>query len=655
MRHRLGAIVALLALVVSAGGASAIAETQQTADPTRSARIEKGTDLSGYGAYMKHGGPHLPASKKNMKVVGRLKLTDTPDAITDVAYHKGYAYLGSWIPTCKSNDPPGPGAGTHIVNVKNPEKPKKVAFAPTDDAAYVSEGIHVFRANTDSFQGDILLQDRETCPNSAVPGGGFDLYDVTKPWNPKPLVLGAGDPDVFAGTEFDGAKNDYHSVMGWQQQGKAYAVGVDNFEFLDVDIFDISDPTNPVLIAETGLEDWPQATSEGYGDLDIHHDMEVRRIGGNFFMLVSYWDVGYVLLDINDPANPVFIEDSDISGPDPIFPDFDPPEGNAHQAEWSTDNKYILAADEDFSPTRATFNITTGDNAGEYQAGEFGWTVPIATNFADETMNGPAVWGGRGCPAVVDDPTTPEDETFPGDPLPPNANTIPTDDPNEDPVLIITRGQCFFSEKVETAQNAGYKAVIIGNSHAGAGNGAAPDAFLCGSQGHAFTITASAACIGHRAMHLIFDDEPEYDPGTENADFPAIGTIGHDVVVETVFDGWGYMHLLDVQTLERIDSYAVKEAKSAEIAESGVFPLSIHELESDPRKKIKLAYSAYYQAGARVFKFKGGNIKEKGHFIPKGGADFWGVQPVPRGKKRPLVLFSDRHFGLYIAKYTGKQ
>jgi hypothetical protein len=641
-------MVALLALVVSVAG-SAIAQTP------RSSQIQKDADVRAtITGPAKHSGPHLPASKKNMKLVGKLKLTDTEDAITDVAYHRGFAYLGSWHPTCKSSG--GPGAGTHIVNVKNPKNPKKVAFAATEDAAYISEGVHVFRANTSSFKGDILLQDRETCPNSAVPGGGFDLYDVTNPRNPQPLALGAGDPDVWTGTPFEGAKNDYHSVMGWQQRGKAYAVGVDNFEFLDVDIFDITDPTNPVLITETGLEDWPQATIEGFGDEAFHHDMWVERIGGKFYMLVSYWDVGYVLLDIDDPANPVFIEDSDISGNDPVFPDFNPPEGNAHQAEWTTDRRFILAADEDFSPYRPIFNITTGDNAGAYQAGEFGWTVPIVTNFEDRKMNGPTVWGGRACPPVEDDPTTPEDESFPGDPPPPNADTIPTDDPNEEPVVVITRGLCFFSEKVEVAQNAGYKAVIIGNSHGGSGNGAAPDAFLCGGQGHNFTVTASAVCIGHRAMHLIFDDEPEYDPETEGgADFPEVGTVGNAVDVEAFFDGWGYMHLLDANTLERIDSYAVRPSKQERHAAAGVFPLSIHELTSDPRRRIKLAYSAYYQAGARVFSFKNSRIRERGHFIPKGGADFWGVEVAPRGKKRPLALFSDRHFGLYITKYTGKQ
>jgi hypothetical protein len=580
-----------------------------------------------------------------MKMVGRLKLTNVTDAITDVAYHRGFAYLGTWHPTCKSSG--GTGAGTHIVNIKNPKKPKKVAFAPTEDPAYISEGVDVFRANTSSFKGDILLQDRETCPNSAVPGGGFDLYDVTNPKNPKVLTLGAGDPDVWAGTEFDGAKNDYHSVMGWQQAGKAYAVGVDNFEFLDVDIFDISDPTNPVLIAETGLEDWPQAVSEGYGTLDIHHDMEVKRIGGNFYMLVSYWDVGYVLLDINDPANPVFIEDSDISGPDPIFPDFDPPEGNAHQAEWSTDNKFILAADEDFSPTRATFNITTGDNAGEYQAGEFGFTIPITTNFDDEVMNGPAVWGGRGCPEVLDDPTTPEDESFPGDPLPPDAGTIPTDDPNEDPVLILTRGLCFFSEKIETAQNAGYKAVIIGNSHAGAVGGEAPDAFICGAQGHDFTITASAACIGHRAMHLLFNTDPGPYAYPESA--PAIGALGAPVSATPEFDGWGYVHLYDATTLEEMDTFAIPEAHDESKA-FGFGDLTVHEVATHPTNPAR-AYLSYYSGGIRALEIQGTDLVETGGYLDPKGNDFWGVEAFVRDGKT-YILGSDRDSGLWIFRDT---
>jgi hypothetical protein len=652
LKKRVLAVLTALGLVATVVSAAFAGQTSRGVRPEKSKVIRD--QITGAALASDDEDADLPRSRKNMKRIGKVQLTDLEGGLTDVAYLRGHAYVGAWVPNCPD------GGGTHIVSLKNPTNPKKVAFAPTESGAYVSEGVHVFKANTDSFQGRILLQDRETCPDATEGHGGFDLYDVSNPKNPVALVLGAGDTDDNDPTTPEPslpAPNDYHSIMGWQQGGKLYAVGVDNFEALDVDIFDISDPTAPVLIAETGLPDWPAATSEGFGNSNFHHDMWVTKIEGHWFLLVSYWDVGYTLLNIDDPAAPAFVEDHDYPATDPEFPAFTPPEGNAHQAEWSADKKFILAADEDFSPYRAQFEIVTGPNAGEYQAGEFGWTVPINSNFTDGNMNGPAVWGGRGCPPVADDPATPEDESFPGDPLPPDASTIPNDSPDEDPVLVLIRGLCFFSDKVRTAEEAGYKAVIIGNHHVGAEGGAAPDAFICGSQGSETLEIASAICVGHRAMHLIFDDEPEYDPNEspEGADMPAIGTIGNDVSATSVYDGWGYIQLFDADTLEYIDSYVTPVARTSRATDRGVFPLSVHEMESDPRKKVHLAYSAYYEAGARVLRFGRRGLREVGHFIPKGGTEYWGVQPVPRGKKRPLLLFSDRHYGLYVLKYTGRQ
>ena len=68
-------------------------------------------------------------------------------------------------------------------------------------------------------------------------------------------------------------------------------------------------------------------------------------------MLVSYWDAGYLQLDVDDPVNPTYITDTDFDEPDPLT-GLDPPEGNAHQAEYSHDNQFFLAADEDFGPFR---------------------------------------------------------------------------------------------------------------------------------------------------------------------------------------------------------------------------------------------------------------------------------------------------------------
>ncbi len=68
-------------------------------------------------------------------------------------------------------------------------------------------------------------------------------------------------------------------------------------------------------------------------------------------------------------------------------------------------------------------------------------------------------------------------------------------------------------------------------------NGLFPNGFTCGSQGHAFTITASAICIGHRAGHLLFNDTPEYTSTPEGSDMPPVGTLGASVAATTEFDG----------------------------------------------------------------------------------------------------------------------
>jgi hypothetical protein len=68
-------------------------------------------------------------------------------------------------------------------------------------------------------------------------------------------------------------------------------------------------------------------------------------------MMADYWDAGYLTFDVTNPADPRYIGDSTFDGPDPLT-GLSPQEGNGHQGEFSHDNKYILAADEDFSPYR---------------------------------------------------------------------------------------------------------------------------------------------------------------------------------------------------------------------------------------------------------------------------------------------------------------
>jgi len=102
--------------------------------------------------------------------------------------------------------------------------------------------------------------------------------------------------------------------------------------------------------------------------------------------------------------------------------------------------------------------LAAGSEAPLQRAGR---PVPTGTSPASQ-INGPTIYGGYGCPDISPGPV---DNPPPFDlPVPP-ASTISAD-PGEEKILVLQRGQCFFSEKVETAQKAGYNAVAIANHHA---------------------------------------------------------------------------------------------------------------------------------------------------------------------------------------------
>jgi hypothetical protein len=597
---------------------------------------------------------HLPASSANVNLVSKLRLTNEESGIADVGYFKGYAYLNAWAPEC-----PG-GGGVHVVDVRDPRNPVKVGFLPAETNAFPGEGIHIMEVNTPFFQGDLLLTNNEAC---ALPVTlGISIWDVTDPLNPVKIGQFGDSVPAVGGQVY----HSYHSVQGFTQPGKAFAVATDNNEIRDVDIMDLTNPFAPVVATEQGLENWPGAQgSYANGQTVFHHDQQFKRIGGNDFLAISYWDAGQVLLNVNDPYNPVFVGDSDYLSPDPEFPQFEEMEGNSHESYWSSNSRFLLSTDEDFSPFRTLFEMTTGPNAGTYGAGEFGF-MPSINSLPDGTLNGPTIFGGRGC-FVAGPNGDPSPAQNLGDPAPPPASAMPAG-PGEEKTVVFSRGACNFSQKIAAGQDLGYDAVIIGQSHAGTRNGLLPDSFFCGGQGHQFDEQIQAICIGHRAMHLMFNDPPSYT-GPEGADI-LLGTLGEKYSATTEFDGWGYVNLHDATNpnLPIIDTYAVAESKIEAFAE-GFGVLSVHEVKTDPRRDVNLAYFSYYGAGFRVAEFGSGGIREVGHFIDEGGNDFWGVFPIGdetaghgyashpgRGEGlRPLILASDRDFGLYIFDYTGKR
>jgi hypothetical protein len=654
-RHLL--FLVAFAVAVTAAGPGFAGAPPERDKHDRFADTTRDTDEEVYGHYSHQHGPssgHLPPTQENVAVVGKTKLTQRADKISDVGVLGDYAYLGEWAgglvtPACRG--------GVHVVDISNPADPEKVGFLPSHRGTYVTEGVQALHLDTPAFTGDLLILSNEACTANGI--GGLTLWDITDPLNPVKLSERGGDYTNGPFTDpdsVDPVAHESHSAMAWQAGDNAYAIAIDNEEDPnDIDFFDITDPRNPELIAETGIGDWPSVTVNAFGNFPTSHDFDVRFIDGHWLAMVSYWDAGWVLLNVDDPSNPTLIDDFDYGPCEAHLPDVCPPEGEAHQGEWNEDGTLFIGTDEDLAPFRLIFQVVGGPAAGEYTAEEFSWTIPIST-LPDQRVNGPAVFGGYGCPGDRGS-------------IPPASVLDPVTAPGEDQIVVFERGPvddpnnpgeaCFFSEKVESAQLAGYDAALIANHHTGAGAGAQPDATLCGSQGHTFTVTIPGLCVGHRLMHLLFDRTPDYtvpypvgDPGDLE---PNIGDIGNGKIDATAFfSGWGYSRLLDADTLTEIDQFWIDEAADPAFA-VGFGDVDVHEVATGRGPDADLAYFAHYSGGIRVTSFDDTSIEEVGRFIDQGGNDFWGVQLTDKftslGDR--IVAFSDRDYGLYLASYTG--
>ena len=631
LRTALGA----LALLMAVPAASAYAY-----DVNR-AKLPRVFDGAALGASLLEPVPspaNLPARSEELEVVGRLEPTGAFGAIrdgqiADLSVYKGYAYLNSWDSADCTR------GGTYVVDIRNPSQPTEVGFIPADQPYYHGEGAHVVPLDTPQFQGDILAVNNETygsnlvdngCAPADKTGGGFDLYDVSDPTNPIPVVRNAGDTDEDndPATPPRAFANSYHSVFVWQDGPRAYLVASDNVELTDVDIFDITDPSAPQFIGDHDLvELFPEILDgeEANGSAVFHHDVVVKHIGGRPVMKADYWDAGYVQLDVSDPANPVRINDTTFAGEDPLLPGSGlTPEGNAHQGEFSHDNQFLLAADEDFGAFR---NVVRGIEGRAATAAE-GDAVARISDLPDGVMNGPSVFVGDACdPATI--PAAPADDA----------------DPNTEDVALIERGgllpdgvtACGFANKFDNAQAAGWDALIIFNQ-------VRPD------DGFVNMLTGEGGIPGVQMRRV-----DAFGAGrgvlSDGDATPAPGTPGPDIEVGQEFDGWGYAHLYDAQTAEHLDAFAIPEALDPRFA-TDFGDLSIHEFATDPTEN--LAYSSYYAGGIRVLRFSRENgLEQVGAWIDDGGSNFWGVEQFTTPQGERLIAGSDRDYGLVILRYTG--
>lgn len=546
-----------------------------------------------------HGGSSSP----ELDVVGHLSAAEMGvffENITDVWAYGDHAYLGSFQDVICSRDM----TGIHIVDIADPTDPTKVAFVPSPPSTRAND-VKVAHLSTPYFEGEIMVFSNEPCSSpylpkfqsnglAVIPGqGGVAIYDVSDPTAPRSLKRNYLDFPV-------------HNTYIYQQGDQAYMLVVDDVNERDVHIVDITKPWSPKHLAAVGAPDWPDLEVIENGNAFVH-DVWAQENDGRMIGYISYWDGGLVLLDITDPANPVFLGDSVYQDPDPLSGE--KPEGNSHVAVPTADGELVIMGDEDFSPSYIdtftfTFDSTTEDIVGV----EGSFTKPISA-LPGQQLSGPVYFiepggDGLGCD---------------GDPF--------MAAPSADAIALIQRGVCRFDEKAQNAIDAGYAGFVVYNSAAGGES-------LVLMSGDSRDIPG---VFVRRSDGLLMKDHP-----------------GGGAFVHVTFDGWGYMRVLDVTDTNDM-------VELGQFATEDVFtnpPPPGDQTAHNVIVRDDLAYWSWYAEGMRVVDFSGCEAggdensctpTEVAHFVDTvNGSNFWGVYLHDHPDGNTYILGSDRATGLWI-------
>jgi hypothetical protein len=544
-----------------------------------------------------------------LEVLGRF-VVPFDNLTSDVWAHGNYAYLGSFNQPFCSFDL----TGVRVIDISDPANPVQVAFIK-DKMGTRTNDVKVAHIETPHFSGEILVTVNEGCGvtlprlnangNAAKPRGGqggISIWNVTDPTKPRAMKQ-----------NFLPKGNGIHNTFIWQQDSNAYLIAVDDVDARDVIIVDITKPQSPKEITRVGAPDWPNLDfSEIEGPAVFLHDVWVQENDGRVIAYLSYWDAGLVLLDVTDPANPVFLGDSLYPNPDKSGL---PPEGNGHVAVPTADGSLVIFGDEDTAKfsTFGTFDIGGIPSTNKVGSALFG-PQPAVDTFP-EPSDVVAVAADFGCNAG-------DFVATPGD------------------VVLIERGVCFFSTKAANAQAAGYDAYIVFN------DAARGDGIINMSAGTADVITIPGIFVGNTVGSAM---------AAEIGGGGAVTVVG----VDGLEDGEGFMRVMDVTepgNIVQVGSFVTEGVLPPANAQLAGTRDAHNVVLNDGRPG--LAYWAWYYEGIRVVDFSActadvgfegctPDISEVAHY--GGGttppANFWGVYVHDHPDGNTYILGSDRGDG----------
>ncbi len=296
-------------------------------------------------------------SARNMKAVGQHNLGGR-GFNADVWVHERYAYVGSWGFSDwaqGSKERFCPNDGVAVVDTINAAAPRHVADLESPPGTS-AEDVVVFTAEYGLLaKRDIAVVGIQVCGGHRSDTSilrGLQVFDVTTPARPSQLaLLGTGCctrglHELEVQHRDDRGKTFVYASVPTSEysepgspSGRRDRMGRGDFRLIDV-----TNPRLPVEVSSWGVHrnaGGPLNPGQGC-DPDPQYGHSVEPSADGTLAFVSYWDSGFVAVDVSNPSDPrlrghtVYPANADADG---------------HSSNFDEGRKILFAADEDFCKT----------------------------------------------------------------------------------------------------------------------------------------------------------------------------------------------------------------------------------------------------------------------------------------------------------------
>jgi len=309
----------------------------------------------------------------NTTLVGNLD-PDGTGFNADIAVSGEHVFMGTW-------GRPGrcPGTGVRTVDVSDPTKPVKVAaFADGDEFPGTgAESIWVGEIETSEFEGTLGVIGLRLCENNwrGRLGGdfaGLAIYDLTDPSNPVLLSTVHSGENTQGVHHVDVISNGDRimAAMTVPQSHLHHEDGIGDIRFLD-----LSDPSRPVDLSDWDLRrDGPTRVVD-----DLTTEVGDEALSGHSVTwlgptqaVVAHSAAGLIVLDLSNPRRPDYVTTATPYDTSEVAGQHEYGRGHGHNAHsgWLYDDSILVQDDQQLSSP-------SGD--------EDGWGHQVIYDFSDPT------------------------------------------------------------------------------------------------------------------------------------------------------------------------------------------------------------------------------------------------------------------------------